>query len=71
VSKTARDTIIGTRSTAPSSKMSFGWKQSVTFEQELDRTIRWYLDHQDWVESVSKGEYRQWIDANYGARSRE
>ena len=51
--------------------MSFGWKQSVTFEQGLDRTIRWYLDHQDWVESVSKGEYRPWIDVNYGARSRE
>jgi len=51
--------------------MSFGWKQSVTFEQGLDRSIRWYLEHQDWVESVCKGEYRPWIDMNYGARSRE
>jgi dTDP-glucose 4,6-dehydratase len=42
-----------------------GWAPSVTFEQGLDRTIRWYLEHQDWVQQVASGEYRKWIDLHY------
>ncbi len=46
-------------------KRELGWTQSVTFEQGLDLTIRWYLDHQDWVGQVTSGEYRNWIDLQY------
>jgi len=44
------------------------WKQSVTFEQGLEATIRWYLDHQDWVSQVTSGEYRNWVEKNYSER---
>jgi len=44
-----------------------GWRPTETFESGLTKTIRWYLDHADWVASVRDGRYRQWIDLNYGA----
>jgi dTDP-glucose 4,6-dehydratase len=46
-----------------------GWKPRETFETGLERTVRWYLDHADWVAEVQSGAYRDWIDANYGQRS--
>ncbi|MES2940935.1 MAG: dTDP-glucose 4,6-dehydratase [Pseudomonadota bacterium] len=42
-----------------------GWKPSVDFEQGLRRTVRWYLDNADWVESVTSGSYRQWVERQY------
>lgn len=29
-----------------------GWEPSLQFEEGIERTVRWYLDHEDWVESV-------------------
>jgi len=49
-------------------KSELGWTQSLTFEQGLDATVRWYLANQDWVNQVSSGEYRTWVEKNYGAR---
>lgn len=45
-----------------------GWKPDETFETGIHKTVRWYLDHQDWVENVTSGNYRQWVNQNYGAR---
>ena len=45
-----------------------GWKPAETFETGIRRTIRWYLDHQDWVRDVTSGAYREWIGTNYEAR---
>jgi dTDP-glucose 4,6-dehydratase len=45
-----------------------GWRPQETFVTGLRKTVRWYLDHQDWVASVRTGEYRRWIDQNYGDR---
>ena len=35
-----------------------GWEPSVTFEEGIARTVRWYLDHQPWVRRVLDGSYR-------------
>ncbi len=35
-----------------------GWKPSVTFEQGLEATIDWYLDHSEWLERIESGDYR-------------
>ena len=43
-----------------------GWRPSETFESALAKTVRWYLDHTDWVAGVRDGRYRQWIELNYG-----
>ncbi|MEI6738537.1 MAG: GDP-mannose 4,6-dehydratase, partial [Pseudomonadota bacterium] len=47
-------------------EMEIGWQAEETFESGLKKTIRWYLDHQDWVEGVTSGSYREWIDVQYG-----
>ncbi|OHD82747.1 MAG: dTDP-glucose 4,6-dehydratase, partial [Spirochaetes bacterium RIFOXYC1_FULL_54_7] len=49
-------------------KGELGWKQSVTFEDGLRKTVRWYLDNPAWIDHVRSGEYRNWIDANYTKR---
>jgi len=46
-----------------------GWTPRETFETGLARTVRWYLDHADWVAEVKSGAYRDWIDMNYAKRS--
>ena len=43
-----------------------GWKPAETFETGLRKTVRWYLDHQDWVADVTSGGYRDWIAKHYG-----
>jgi len=45
-----------------------GWRPRHGFEEALAETVDWYLDHMEWVESVRSGEYRAWIDQNYGKR---
>ena len=42
------------------------WQPEETFATGLRRTIRWYLDHPDWVRQVRSGEYQRWIQAHYG-----
>jgi dTDP-glucose 4,6-dehydratase len=50
-------------------RTELGWKPRETFETGLVQTVRWYLDHAAWVAQVKSGEYRQWIEKNYAARS--
>ncbi|OGA46526.1 MAG: dTDP-glucose 4,6-dehydratase [Betaproteobacteria bacterium RIFCSPLOWO2_12_FULL_62_13] len=45
-----------------------GWKPGERFETGLRKTVQWYLDHLDWVENVTSGAYRKWLDINYGHR---
>ena len=46
-----------------------GWQPAEKFESGLRKTVRWYLDHCSWVESVRTGAYREWIKENYTERS--
>ncbi|MGB8262187.1 MAG: dTDP-glucose 4,6-dehydratase [Terracidiphilus sp.] len=46
-----------------------GWAPAESFENGLRRTVRWYLDHQEWVESVRTGAYLDWIRLNYEERA--
>jgi dTDP-glucose 4,6-dehydratase len=42
-----------------------GWSPKESFATGLEKTVQWYLDHQDWVAHITSGDYRQWIAANY------
>lgn len=44
-----------------------GWKPAETFESGLRKTVRWYLDNQDWVADVMSGDYRTWVATQYAA----
>ncbi len=42
-----------------------GWKPAETFETGIRKTVEWYLAHGDWVDGVTSGAYRDWIDRQY------
>ena len=46
-----------------------GWKPKESFHSGLRKTVAWYLDNAEWVRSVTSGEYRKWIQQNYGSRN--
>lgn len=46
-----------------------GWKPALEFESGLRKTVRWYLDHPDWVRDVRTGAYLEWIAKNYAERA--
>jgi len=50
-------------------KNELGWKQSVSFEEGLEKTVAWYMENKQWTESVRSGEYMQWIEKNYNSRA--
>lgn len=47
-------------------KHELGWKQSVTFEKGLEKTVEWYLNNRAWIENIKSGDYLRWIETNYG-----
>jgi dTDP-glucose 4,6-dehydratase len=49
-------------------RREFGWQPEESFESGLRKTVRWYLEHQDWVAEVTSGAYRTWVATNYGLR---
>jgi len=49
-------------------KKELGWTPRHNFEEALEKTVDWYLENMDWVNSVRSGEYRSWIDQNYSKR---
>ena len=48
-----------------------GWKPVETFETGIEKTVSWYLEHQDWVGNVTSGEYKNWVSTNYTERGEE
>ena len=46
-------------------KNELGWEPSVTFEQGLEKTIKWYLSNEDWLNNVTSGEYLTYYQKQY------
>ena len=46
-------------------KNELGWEPAETITTGLRKTVQWYLDNQQWVEKVTSGEYRNWVDKQY------
>lgn len=42
-----------------------GWKPAETFETGIRKTVRWYLDNQEWVNNITNGAYREWVGKQY------
>ena len=45
-----------------------GWEPSLQFEEGIEKTVRWYLDNQDWLDNVTSGDYQQYYARMYGNR---
>ncbi|PKO45984.1 MAG: dTDP-glucose 4,6-dehydratase [Betaproteobacteria bacterium HGW-Betaproteobacteria-22] len=48
-----------------------GWKPAETFETGIEKTVNWYLSHQDWVSNITSGDYRNWLQTHYAERGEE
>ena len=46
-------------------KEKLDWKRKMTFEEGLLATIRWYLSHEEWIQNIQSGSYKDWIENNY------
>ena len=44
---------------------ALGWEPKVTFAEGLERTVRWYQEHQDWWRPLKSGEYWEYYRRNY------
>jgi dTDP-glucose 4,6-dehydratase len=42
-----------------------GWTPLHTFDSGIEQTVSWFLDNQDWVNQVTSGEYRHWVEKQY------
>ena len=45
-----------------------GWYPETPFEKGIEKTIRWYLENQDWVEEVISGDYQKYYEQMYSNR---
>lgn len=45
-----------------------GWEPSLQFEEGIEKSVRWYLDNQEWLDNVTSGDYQRYYDDMYKAR---
>ena len=45
-----------------------GWEPSLQFEEGIEKTVRWYLDHQDWMDNITSGDYERYYEEMYKNR---
>ena len=42
-----------------------GWEPSLQFEEGIEKTVKWYLENQDWLDNVTSGEYMKYYESMY------
>ncbi len=45
-----------------------GWEPSLQFEEGIEKTVRWYLDHQEWMDDIVSGDYERYYGEMYANR---
>lgn len=45
-----------------------GWEPSLQFEEGIEKTVRWYLDNQEWMNNVTSGDYQKYYESMYKGR---
>ncbi len=49
-------------------KDELGWEPSLQFEEGIEKTVRWYLDNQEWMDNITSGEYEKYYEEMYKNR---
>ena len=49
-------------------KRELGWEPSLQFEEGIEKTVRWYLDNQAWLDNITSGAYEKYYDEMYKGR---
>lgn len=47
---------------------ALGWKSHHTFQEALEKTVKWYIENEWWWRKIKSGEYRGWYERQYGRR---
>ena len=45
-----------------------GWEPSLQFEEGIEKTVRWYLDNEEWLSNITNGEYERYYESMYKDR---
>ena len=45
-----------------------GWEPSLQFEEGIEKTVRWYLDNEEWLNNVTSGDYQKYYETMYSNR---
>ncbi len=45
-----------------------GWEPSLQFEEGIEKTVRWYLDNQEWMDNVTSGDYQKYYEEMYASK---
>ncbi len=46
-------------------KNELGWEPSLQFEEGIEKTVKWYLDNQEWMDNITSGEYKRYYEEMY------
>ena len=46
-------------------QQELGWEPSLQFEEGIEKTVRWYLDNQEWMDNITSGEYEKYYEEMY------
>ena len=49
-------------------KNELGWEPSLQFEEGIEKTVKWYLKNQDWMDNITSGEYEKYYEGMYKGR---
>lgn len=49
-------------------KHELGWEPSLQFEEGIEKTVRWYLDNQAWMDNITSGEYEKYYKEMYSQK---
>ena len=45
-----------------------GWEPSLQFEEGIEKTVKWYIDNQEWMDNVTSGDYQRYYESMYSGR---
>jgi dTDP-glucose 4,6-dehydratase len=46
-------------------KYELGWQPSLQFEEGIEKTVKWYLENQEWINNVTSGDYKEYYNKMY------
>ena len=45
-----------------------GWEPSLQFEEGIEKTVKWYLENQEWMDNITSGDYQNYYESMYSNR---
>ena len=49
-------------------KNELGWEPSLQFEEGIEKTVRWYLENEEWITRITSGDYTRYYEEMYANR---